>query len=152
MKKPLILFLVLFVLATSLFASLEMEKVETNAAIAKSPGFAVATPDGITKITRKRSVKYQVNYTYQVAGSTYKIDTKSMDEAAAQAELAKPDVQVAYATNTPSLALLKSDYEQRDLKETMTGAILTAAGFALVMAFVATLVLSWKFSWLRSAA
>lgn len=152
MKKPLIMFLVLFVLATSLFASLEMEKVETNAAITRSPGFAVATPDGITKITRKRSVKYQVNYTYQVAGATYKIDTRSMDEAAAQAELAKPDVQVAYSTNTPSMALLKSDYDQRDLKETMAGAILTAAGFALVMAFVATLVLSWKFGWLRSAA
>jgi hypothetical protein len=151
MKKPLILFLVLFILGTSLFASIEMEKVETNAAITKSPGYTVATPDKITKITRKRSVKYQVNYTYQVAGQTYKIDTASMDEAGAQAEMAKQNVQIAYCTQTPSMALFKSDYDQRDLKETMAGAILSAAGIALLISLVASLFLSWKLGWLRRA-
>jgi hypothetical protein len=43
---------------------------------------------------------------------------------------------------------LRHDFDQRDKKESVFGAILTACGIALLMSIVATLFLSWKFGWL----
>jgi hypothetical protein len=152
MKKPLILFLVLLVALFSVFASVEVDKVEKNAAISQNTGYAPAVPEGVTKITRKRSVKWQVNYVYQVNGASYKIDSPNMSEEAAKVAANALTEQVAYNTKLPSQALLKSDFDHRDLSETKAGAMLTAAGIALGVSLLLTLILSWKFGWLRRKA
>ncbi len=65
---------------------------------------------------------------------------------------ARCHVLPAYNTQLPSQALLKSDFDHRDLSETKAGAMLTAAGIALGAALLLTLILSWKFGWLRRKA
>ena len=148
MKKPLILFALLFVIVAGFFASMGMDEVHLHESIAKAPAYAPAIAEGITETKRKRSTSYHVNYTYQVAGATYKIDSKSLDKDEAMALAAKPDVEVAYAVGAPGKAVLRHDFDQRDKKESVFGAILTACGIALLMSIVATLFLSWKFGWL----
>jgi hypothetical protein len=151
MKKPLIAFLVVFALAFGLFASIGIEQVNTNVAIAKSPAFVLATPEGITKKTKKSRETFQVNYTYAVAGTTYKLDTDWMSTVAEAEALAATPVQVAYATTAPSHGVFKTDFDKRDPKESIVGALTTAAGIGLLASIFITLVLVWKFPWLRRA-
>jgi hypothetical protein len=154
MKKPLFLFVAIFAVAAYFLGSSGMEEVNLHKAIAKSPAYAEAVPEGITETKRKRSTSYHVNYVYQVAGTSYKIDSASMDKDEALAAAAIPNVQVVYASATPAQALLKSEFDQLDPKESVFGAILTALGIALVAGFIGSLILSWKFGWLsrQSAA
>jgi hypothetical protein len=151
MKKPLIAFLVVFFLAFGLFSSIGIEQVNTNVAIAKSPAFVLATPEGITKKTKKSKETFQVNYTYAVAGATYKLDTDWMSTVAEAEALAATPVHVAYATTAPSHGVFKTDFDKRDPKESIMGAIITAAGIALLASIFITLLLVWKFPWLRRA-
>ena len=73
MKKPIMTFLALLVLAFGITAFVEISKIGNHAAIAKSPGFVAATPEGITKKTKKSRDTSQVNYTYAVGGVSYQL-------------------------------------------------------------------------------
>ena len=148
MKKPLFLFAAIFAIAAWFLGSSGMDEVNLNTAIAKSPTYAPAIPEGLSETKRKRSTKYEVNYVYQVAGVDYKINSKSMDKEEATALLSKPNVEVAFVTGAPEKALMRHDFDQRDPKQSTFGAILTAAGFALLAGIVGSLVLSWKLGWL----
>jgi hypothetical protein len=148
MKKTVIAFLVAFVFAFCGFAYLAQNEVDTNAAISKSPGFVLATPEGITKTTRKGS-NYRVNYSYLVAGIAYKIDSKPMGKADAQTVFDGANVEVAYYTEKPSIAVLRRDYEQRDRTASKAGAIRSVVGLSLMMALATALTLSWACGWLR---
>jgi amino acid transporter len=147
MKKPLFLFVAIFAIAAWFFGSTGMDEVNLHTAIAKAPAYAPAVPEGITETKRKRSTSYHVNYSYQVAGATFKIDSKSLDKEEAQALLAVADVQVAYVAGAPDKAMMKHDFDHRDPKESVSGAILTALGIALLIGIVGSLLLSWKFGW-----
>lgn len=149
MKKPLITFLVVFAIAFGVVATAEINKIDTNVAIAKSPAFVLATPEGITKRTKKSRESFQVNYTYDVAGTSYKKDTDWMDTVAEAEALAATPVQIAYATSKPADGVFKSDYDKRDPNEGMMSALLSAAGFGLLGGIVGTLILLWQFPWLR---
>ena len=148
MKKIIILFAVSFVVLSVFFSMDEIEHVNQHAAITKSTGFAAATPEGITKITRKRSVNYQVNYVYEVAGTSYKIDSGKTSEENAKAMVMKAE-QVAYDTKAPSNAMLKSDFEHLDKNEGLLSAIMTALGMGLLGAVAISAIAYWKFNWFR---
>lgn len=152
MKKPLIAFAVVFAVVFGLLAAMEIGKINNNVAIAKSPAFVLANPAGITKKTKKSRETFQVNYTYAVAGTTYKIDTPWMDTAAEAEALIETPVQVAYATTAPADGVFKSDFDKRDPKEGIPSALATAGGFGLIASLLITLFLAWKFPWLRRAA
>lgn len=151
MKKPLITLLVVFAIAFGIFATAEIRKIDTNAAIAKAPVFVVATPDGITKKTKKGRTSFQVNYSYAVSGAQYKIDTKFFSTEEEALAMAAQPVQVAFAASNPNDAVFKSEFDQRDPNAGMSSALTSAAGFGLVASLVVTLVLLWKFPWLRRA-
>ena len=148
MKKPIFLFVAIFAIAAYFLGASGMDEVNLHNAIAKSPAYAEAVPEGITEHKRKRSTSYRVNYVYQVAGASYKIDSASMDKDEALAAAAIPNVQVAYVSGTPSQAILKSEFDSRDPKESVMGAVITAAGIALLIGIFGSLILSWKFGWL----
>lgn len=151
MKKPLIAFLVVFAIAFGIFAMAEMNKIDTTSAIVKSPAVIVAIPDGITKKTKKGRTSFQVNYTYAVAGTKYAIDTEFFDTEAEAMALAKVPVQVIYPTTAPDQGIFKTEFDRRDPNAGMGGAVLSAAGFGLLLSVVMTLVLVWKFPWMRTA-
>ena len=148
MKKPLFLFLAIFATAAWFLGSSGMDEVNLHTAIAKATAYAEAVPEGITEIKRKRSTSYRVNYVYQVAGANYKVDSGSMNKDQAVAALGAGNVQVAYASTAPSKALLKADFDRRDPNESISGALVTAAGIALLIGIFAALLLSWRFGWL----
>ena len=148
MKKPLFLFLAIFAIAAWFFASTGMDEVKLHKAIAAAPAYAPAIPEGITKIKRRRSTTYQVNYAYEVAGTTYKLDSDTMSQEEAVALMSKPNVEVAYAKGAPTQALLRDDFDHVDRNETTSGAIVKALVMALMAAIVGALLLSWKFGWL----
>lgn len=149
MKKPLITFLVLFALAFAVFTTINIKKIDTHTAIAKSPVFVLATPEGITKKTKKSRVTYQVNYSYAVDGASFKKDTEWFDTVEEAEKMAASPVQIAFATGKPDDSVFKSEFDTRDPKEGILSALLGAAGIGLAMAFVGTLVLLWKFPSLR---
>ncbi len=149
MKKPLIAFLILFVVAAGFFATIGIQQINNHVAISKSPAFVLAEPQDITKKTKKSKTTFQVNYTYTVSGTTYKLDTDWMDTLPeAEAMFATP-VQVAYATTAPAEGIFKSEYDARDPDEGIFGALLKALGLGLGVALVGTLIALWKFPSLR---
>lgn len=150
MKKPFITFLVLFALAFAVFASINIKKIDTHNAIAKAPAFVLATPEGITKKTKKSRETFQVNYTYAVDGATFKKDTEWFDTVAEAEKMAASPVQIAYPAGKPDDSVFKSEFDARDPNEGILSALLGAGGFGLVAAFIGTLVLLWKFPSLRS--
>ncbi|RSZ58176.1 hypothetical protein HF313_00270 [Massilia atriviolacea] len=149
MKKPLLTFLVLFALAFAVFTWVNIKKIDTHNAIAKSPVFVLATPDGITKKTKKSRVTYQVNYSYIVDGATFKIDTEWFDTPEEAEKMAASPVQVAFATGKPDDSVFKTEFDTRDPKEGIVSAVLGAGAIGFVMALIGTLVLLWKFPSLR---
>jgi hypothetical protein len=149
MKKPLITFAVVFAIAFGIFASIGIKKLNNNAAIAKAPSYVLATPNGITKKTKKGRETFQVNYTYAVAGTDYKIDTHWMSSESEAVAMADTPVQVAYAATAPAEAIFKSEFDKRDPHESMAGAIGGAAGIGFLLSIFLTLVLIWKFPILR---
>ncbi len=149
MKKPIITFLVVFAIAFGLIATGEIHKIDNHVAIAKSPAFVLATAEGITKKTKKSRETFQVNYTYAVAGTTYKIDTSWMNSVAEAEAMAATPVQIAYATTAPADGIFKSDFDKRDPTESTAGALGNAAEFGLIGALILTLLLVWKFPSLR---
>ena len=149
MKKPLITFVVLLILAFGITAFVEISKIDNHVAIAKSPAFVVATPEGITKKTKKSRETFQVNFTYTVAGTPYKIDSHWMDTEAQAVAFGSTPVQIAYATTAPADGIFKSEFDKRDPKEGMMSALTTAAGLGLLGAFIGTLALLGQFPWLR---
>ncbi|HEX8613903.1 MAG TPA: hypothetical protein VF800_21715 [Telluria sp.] len=149
MKKPFITFLVLFALAFAVFTAVNIKKVDTHAAIAKSPVFVLAAPEGITKKTKKSRVTYQVNYSYAVDGATFKKDTEWFDTVEEAEKMAASPVQIAFATGKPEDSVFKTEFDTRDPNEGLLSALLGAAGIGLAMAFVGTLILLWKFPSLR---
>jgi hypothetical protein len=150
MKKPLITFLVLFAIVFAVFATANIKKIDTHVAIAKSPVFVLATPEGITKKTKKSRVTYQVNYTYAVDGTTYKRNTEWFDTVEEAEKMAASPVQIAYPTGKPDDSVFKSEFDSRDPNEGMMSALLSAGGIGLFAAFIGTLILLWKFPSLRS--
>ena len=151
MKRALIAFAVVFAIMFGLFATIGIGQMNTNAAIAKSPAYVLATPEGITKKTKKSREKFQVNFSYAVGGTTYKIDSDWMSTVAEAEALAATPVQIAYATTAPADAVFKSDFDKRDVNEGVTGVIGKAAGLGFLLAIVGTLFLIWKFPVLRRA-
>ena len=149
MKKPIITFLVVFAIAFGIVATAEIHKIDTNVAIAKSPAYVLATPEGITKKTKKSRETFQVNYTYTVAGTTYKIDTDWKNTVAEAEAMAATPVQIAYATTAPADGVFKTDFDKRDPNESTAGALASAALFGLFGAIIGTLILLWKFPGLR---
>ena len=149
MKKPILTYLLAFVVAFGFFAFIGIQKIDKNDAIAKSPAYTLATPEGITKKTKKSRVTYQVSYSYEVAGTSYKLNSDWLDTEA-EAMAATP-AQVAYATTAPADAMFKSEFDQRDPDESYAGALLKSAGLGLLVALIGTLALMWKFPWLRRA-
>lgn len=152
MKRLIILFVTLFVVGTGVFTSFELDTVGANAAIEKSPAYAVVTPEGITKKTKKGRSTFQVNFAYEVAGAAYKFDTKFMEESEAMALAAQKDVQVIFPSNAPDKAMLKSEFESRDRDGSFLHALLKAAGIALFAALIGSAVLAFKFPWFRQSA
>jgi len=149
MKKPIMTFLALLVLAFGITAFVEISKIGNHAAIAKSPGFVAATPEGITKKTKNSRDTFQVNFTYAAAGSTYKIDSHWMDTQAEALAFGSGPVQIAFATTAPADGIFKREFDQRDPKEGIMSALITAAGLGLLGAFLGTLALLWQLPWLR---
>lgn len=150
MKKPFITFLVLFALAFAIFTAVNIKKIDTHNAIAKSPAFVLATPEGITKKTKKGRVTYQVNYTYAVDGATFKKNTDWFDTVEEAEKMAASPVQIAYPTGKPDDSVFKSEFDTRDPNEGIMSALLNAGGIGLFVALIGTLVLLWKFPSLRS--
>ena len=151
MKRSLVAFAVVFAILFGLFATIGIQKNHTNAAIAKSPAYVLATPEGITKKTKKSRETFQVNFVYVVAGTTYKIDSDWKSSIAEAEALAASPVQVAYAPTAPADAVFKSDFDNRDKNEGMTDVLGKAAGLGFLLAIVGTLFLIWKFPVLRRA-
>lgn len=149
MKKPFLTFLVLFALAFTFFTWIGIKKVDTHNAIAKSPVFVLATPEGITKKTKKSRVTYQVNYSYTVDGANFTIDTDWFDTVEEAEKMAASPVQIAFATGKPDDAIFKTEFDTRDPNEGILTALLSGAGLGLFVAFIGTLVLLWKFPILR---
>lgn len=151
MKKPIILFVVLFALALSFFTMLERDEMAVNAAIEKAPGYAVVTPEGITKKTKKGRSTFQVNYSYQVNGAKYTFDTAFMEEAEAMALAETAGVQVAFPAASPATAKLKSDFDKRERDYSFMGALMKAMGFSFFVALIGSAVLVYRISWFRRA-
>jgi len=150
MKKPVILFAVVFAVMAWFFISAGVDKVHLHSAIAKAPAYAPATPEAIKEKKSKRSTNYSVIFGYQVGGSAYKVESESVSqEQAARALAMTPDMEVAYVQGAPDKALLRSEFDRRDKSESVFGAVVTEAGSALLFSVVVALVLSWKFGWLR---
>lgn len=151
MKRSLAAFAAIFAVLFGLFVTIGIRENHTNAAIAKSPAYVLATPDGITKKTKKGRETFQVNFSYVVAGSTYKIDSDWKSSMAAAEALAATPVQVVYATTSPADAAFKSDFDKRDINQSTSDVLRKAAGLGFLLAIFATLFLVWKFPVLRRA-
>ncbi len=151
MKKPLIAFLVVFAVAFGMFATAEIKKLDTTAAIAEAPAFVLASPEGITKRTKKGRTSFQVNYSYAVQGASYAIDTAFFDTEEQAMAVAAAPMEVAYAVTAPADGVFRSEFDKRDPSAGMGSAVLSAAGFGLLLSIVLTLVMVWKFPWLRTA-
>jgi hypothetical protein len=149
MKKPVVVFLLVFALALGIFTWIEYSDTSTHAAIEKSPAYATAVADGMTKKTRRLKASYQVNFSYEVDGIRYKLDTGYMDESDAQALMANPGVQIAYATSEPGTAVLKSEYDARESDQSFSGALGKSFMLSLMMALVATAVILFQYPSLR---
>lgn len=149
MKKPLIAFLVVFLLAVGLVAWFKIDEMQTYNTIAKSPAFVVATPEGITKKTKKGREEFQINFIYTVAGNNYPIDSTFMDTEAEAMEFAAKPVEVAYATTAPATAVFKTAYDKRDTSQGMGSLILEALGFGFLLSLLGTAVLLYQFPSLR---
>ncbi len=149
MKKPLIAFAAIFVVAFGMLAAANMGKIDNNAAIAKSPAFVLATPEGIMEKTKKGNKTYQVKYNYMADGKIYKIDTEWFDTAAEAEAMAASPVQVAYATTAPDKGIFKTEFDQRDPKAGKMGAMASAAGTAVIIGILGALALLWQFPWFR---
>lgn len=151
MKKPLIAFGVLFVLAFAVMAFAGIRKIENHVAIAKSPVFVHATAEGITKKTKKGRESFKVTYTYVAAGNSYKIDSEYVDTLAEAETMAGAPVQIAYATTAPADGVFKTEFDQRDPTEGTASALVEAGGIGLVIAIIGTIALLWQFPWFRRA-
>ncbi len=151
MKKPLLAFAGVFAILFGLFVTIGIQQMNNYAAIAKSPAYVLAAPEGITKKTKKSREKFQVNFSYAVAGTTYKIDSDWMSTVAEAEALAATPVQIAYATTAPADAVFKSDFDKRDAGEGVSSVLGKAAGLGFLLAIVGTLLLIWKFPVLRRA-
>lgn len=151
MKKPLIAFAAVFALVFGFFVFIEMEKIDTEAAIAKAPAFVTASPEGVTKRTKKGRESFQINYTYEVAGNKYTKNSEWFDTEAEAMKSAEKPVEIAYAKDAPATSEFKSEFDQRDPNAGLVSAMKDAAGFGLLAALFLTLVLVWKFPWLRTA-
>jgi hypothetical protein len=151
MKRSLAAFAAVFAIMFGLFAAIGIQQNSNYAAIAKSPTYVLATPEGITKKTKKSRETFQVNFSYAVAGTTYKIDSGWMNSVAEAEALAATPVQLAYAPAAPADAVFKSEFDKRDAKEGVVDVLGKAAGLGLLLAFVGTLFLIWKFPVLRRA-
>lgn len=151
MKRPLLTFAVVFAILFGLFATIGIGQINTHVAIAKSPAYVLATPEGMTKKTKKGRETFQINYTYAVAGATYKIDSAWLKTEAEAEALANAPVQVAYATTAPADGVFKSEFDQRDPNESIPGALAKACGLGFLLAIVGTLLLIWKYPVLRRA-
>ncbi|NHZ79156.1 DUF3592 domain-containing protein [Massilia sp. CCM 8695] len=149
MKKPFITFLLVFAIAFGAVAWFNIEKINTNAAIAKSPVYVLATPEGITKKTKKGKVTYQVNFSYSDAGATYKKDSHWFDTVEQAEALASSPVQIAFATNKPADAVFKTEFDQRDPGEGMGSALTTAGMIGFFLALLGTAVLLYRVPSLR---
>ena len=149
MKKPFLTFLVLFALVFGFFTWIGIKQADTHNAIAKSPVFVLATPEGITKKTKKSRVTYQVNYSYAVDGANFTKDTDWFDTVEEAEKMAASPVQIAFAAGKPDDAIFKTEFDTRDPSEGILSTLLRAAGLGLFVAFGGTLVLLWKFPFLR---
>lgn len=147
--KFIALLLVIFSGLLYLFGSEEKERVETMASVARSPGFARATPDGITKIAGKRSDSYRVHFKYVVDGVAYRTTTTSTDEAGAHWYVAQPAVEVAYDTRKPSVATLRRYYDLRDKRESVGSALFLSGILSLGLALPIAFGVAWPLGWLR---
>lgn len=152
MTKPLITFLLAFAFVFGVVATVKIRENATNAAIAKAPVYVLATPDGITKKTRKGRTSFQVNYTYVAAGATHTIDTDFFSTEAEAMAMTESPVQVAYAAGNPAQAAFKSEFDKRDPNAGMAGVLGMAAAFGLGLGLLLTLGLLWKYPWLRGTA
>jgi hypothetical protein len=151
MKRTVATFAAVFAIMFGLFATIGIQQNSNYAAIAKSPAYVLATPEGITKKTKKSRETFQVNFSYAVAGTTYKIDSGWMNSVAEAEALAATPVQLAYAPTAPADAVFKSDFDKRDAHEGMVDVLGKAAGLGLLLGLVGTLLLIWKFPVLRRA-
>ncbi|MCE3605785.1 hypothetical protein LXA47_19565 [Massilia sp. P8910] len=149
MKKPLITFMVVFAIAFGLVAWFNIEKINTNAAIAKSPAYVLATPESITKRTKKGKVTYQVNFSYAAAGASYKMDSHWFDTQEQAQAMANSPVQIAYATDKPADGVFKTDFDQRDPGEGMASALTSAGIIGFFLALLGTAVLLYRIPSLR---
>lgn len=147
--KFIALLLVIFSGLLYLFGSEEKERVETMASVARSPGFARATMEGMTKTAGKRGDSYRVHFRYVVDGVAYRTSTSSTDESGARRYMAEPAVDVAYDTRKPSVATLKRYYDLRDKRETVGRALFVSGVLSLGLALPIALGIAWRLGWLR---
>jgi len=151
MKRSLSLFVALFVLAFAVITAVEFNKIKLNEAIEKAPAYATVTADDMTQKTKRGHSTYRINYSYQVAGTSYKFATEFMEEDKAKAMISDPSVQVAYAVGAPADAVLKSTFDSRDRDTSFAHVAVMAAGLGLFLSLIGTAVLVFKFPWFRQA-
>ena len=148
MKKPLLVFVVIFGIAIWLYGSHLTKSIILHAAIAKAPAYAMAIPVGIVAEKGKHGRYYFVRYSYQVDGATYKIHSGILGEKMAKELLSMPPMEVAYAPEAPAKALMRRDFDARDKEESVVSALLEASVYALVTSFIVSLILSAMCGWL----
>ena len=149
MKRPLITFAVVLVSALAFFSVIAVQQNNTEGAIAKSPGFVLAEPQGITKKTKKSRETFQVNYTYAVDGVSYKMDTGWMETVAEAEAMAASPVQIAYAKSSPGEAIFKNDFDKRDPDAGIGSTLFRVVWTGLLASVLITLGLLWQVPWLR---
>ncbi|MCY0913624.1 hypothetical protein [Massilia antarctica] len=149
MKNPYATFLGIFALLFAFFASIAATQFHTNDVVAKSPAYVLATAERISQKTRNNDVTYQVNFSYVVDGTTYKKDTQWLKTLAQAESLAASPVEIAYPTTAPAKGIFRSDFDKRDLAESLGSAIWSALKWALCFSILATLFFLWKYPSLR---
>ena len=147
--KFIALLLVIFSGLFYLFGSEEKERAETMASVARSPGFARATPDGMTKVSGKHGDSYRVHFKYVVDGVAYRTTTTSTDEAGARRYVTEPVVEVAYDTRKPSVATMRRYYDLRDKRESVGSVLFLSGVLSLGLALPIAFGVAWPLGWLR---
>lgn len=145
--KFVVLWLLVAIPLTYLFAGQEYSRYATNQAIAESPAFAAAVFDKLEQVTRRKRTSYFVRYKYVVAGGEYSVVTTTTDQKGALAYMAQANPQVAYSTLDPSRATLKQYYDKRDHNETLWQVLIVGSilplGMSLPIAYGFARLLGW---------
>ena len=146
MKNAFVVFLLVFSLAFFCIASVLVPRARINMAITRSPGLVSATA---TDVFGLRNNGYKVRYVYRVGGTTYHVESDALGRTGSDLPTVDqlPNVEVAYYTNDPSVAVLKHYYENRSPNQSVTREAIVSALWAFAVAFICSLAAGWEHGW-----